>query len=410
MVFTRTKAGDLVEYANDGRFGRHWNGYDLSVIAGGPRLASDPSAFFDPAVDEVRVAGTELAPHRGDVVVFSPNDVGGRVWSVERRDAATGTLPASGGLAAVMYGGDADAVRRGPDGEPHRVRWVPTGRRARPGTVSEPHPTVTGAPRSRAPRRSRSRATRWRSRRRDSVGRPVRVVRDLAQGELRRHGCLALRRGHHSGRSRARPPPSSSWASSRCSPRPCRCPRPRARACTRCRTPSGPRRSGRLADPRGHGRARRAVPPVDRAVVRARRDRPDEQVGDVIQASHLRETWLSFWTVSGPGTAPSGCPKEKGPITARTYYLHGYLAGRFVATQIDGYKQDGLSIKPDWVLFDPEGYPDNNSGLTRPDEARRRALGVGRRTGTRSSTGGARASRGRHLAQGGPLREPGPST
>ena len=93
---------------------------------------------------------------------------------------------------------------------------------------------------------------------------------------------------------------------------------------------------------------------------------PDEQVGDVIQASHLRETWLSFWTVSGPGTAPSGCPKEKGPITARTYYLHGYLAGRFVATQIDGYKQDGLTIKPDWVLFDPEGYPDNNSGLLGP--------------------------------------------
>jgi hypothetical protein len=93
---------------------------------------------------------------------------------------------------------------------------------------------------------------------------------------------------------------------------------------------------------------------------------PDEYVGTVIAASHLRETWLSFWTVSGPGTKPSGCAAEKGPITARTYYSHGYLAGQFVATEIDGYRKDGLSLKPDWVLFDPEGYPDNNSGLRGP--------------------------------------------
>ena len=88
-VFTRTKAGDLVEYANDGKVGHRWNGYDLSVIAAGPKLASDPAALYDPTTAQVRVAATELGPHRGDVIVFSPDDVGGRVWSVTDVTQAT---------------------------------------------------------------------------------------------------------------------------------------------------------------------------------------------------------------------------------------------------------------------------------------------------------------------------------
>ena len=94
---------------------------------------------------------------------------------------------------------------------------------------------------------------------------------------------------------------------------------------------------------------------------------PDEYVGQTIQASHLRETWLSFWTVSGPRTAPGpGCAAEKGAVTAQTFYTHGVAAGAWVATQIDGYRADGVGLKPDWVIFDPEGYPDNHSGLWGP--------------------------------------------
>jgi hypothetical protein len=94
---------------------------------------------------------------------------------------------------------------------------------------------------------------------------------------------------------------------------------------------------------------------------------PDEQVGEVIAASHVRETWLSFWTVSGPGTMPSSqCTKEPGPYTKRTFYLHAYLAGRFVAQTIDGYVNQGFGLRPDWVLYDPEGFPDNHSGLWGP--------------------------------------------
>ena len=115
------------------------------VDGGGPAArARTPSALYDPATSEVRVAATELAPHRGDVVVFSPDDVGGRVWSVDRRDPATTHSRAPRGVAAVIYGGRPDALRRGPDRGPHRVR------RATDGTTRD-HLDVDGPHRRRRP-------------------------------------------------------------------------------------------------------------------------------------------------------------------------------------------------------------------------------------------------------------------
>jgi hypothetical protein len=71
--------------------------------------------------------------------------------------------------------------------------------------------------------------------------------------------------------------------------------------------------------------------------------------------------------VSGPGTkAGSGCTQEKAPYTTRDFFDHGFAAGQWVATQIDAYRGAGLGLKPDWVIFDPEGYPDNHSGLWGP--------------------------------------------
>ena len=85
---------------------------------------------------------------------------------------------------------------------------------------------------------------------------------------------------------------------------------------------------------------------------------PDFLMGQSIYNSHKRVTWLSFWTVSGP--------VKSEPRTATTYYNHGFAAGVWVATQIDQYRSLGVGIKPDWVIFDPEGYPDNHSGLDAP--------------------------------------------
>ncbi len=88
---------------------------------------------------------------------------------------------------------------------------------------------------------------------------------------------------------------------------------------------------------------------------------PDYILGKSIYDSHKRVTWLTFWTVSGPTGSE--------PVIASTYYTHGYAAGAWVATQVAAYRGLGLGLKPDWVIFDPEGYPDNHSGLDAPSGA-----------------------------------------
>jgi hypothetical protein len=85
---------------------------------------------------------------------------------------------------------------------------------------------------------------------------------------------------------------------------------------------------------------------------------PDFLMGQAIYNSHKRVTWLSFWTVSGPLASQ--------PQTTSNYYNHGFAAGAWVATQIDQYRALGVGLKPDWVIFDPEGYPNNSSNLVAP--------------------------------------------
>ena len=85
---------------------------------------------------------------------------------------------------------------------------------------------------------------------------------------------------------------------------------------------------------------------------------PDYLMGQSIYNSHRRVTWLSFWTLSGPLQGESK--------VGATYYNHGFAAGAWVATQIDQYQSLGVPLKPDWVILDPEGYPDAHSGLDAP--------------------------------------------
>jgi hypothetical protein len=88
---------------------------------------------------------------------------------------------------------------------------------------------------------------------------------------------------------------------------------------------------------------------------------PDFLLGQSIYNSHKRVTWLSFWTVSGPLAGQAQ--------TTANYYSHGFAAGAWVATQIDQYRGLGVGLKPDWVIFDPEGYPNNSSNLVAPPGA-----------------------------------------
>ena len=88
---------------------------------------------------------------------------------------------------------------------------------------------------------------------------------------------------------------------------------------------------------------------------------PDFLLGQTIYNSHKRVTWLSFWTVSGP--------LANEVQSTSTYFQHGLAAGAWVASQIDAYRSLGIGLKPDWVIFDPEGYPDNHSHLDAPGGA-----------------------------------------
>jgi hypothetical protein len=366
-VFLRNAAGDLVEYANDGRYGHSWNGYDLTVIAGGPRLASDPAAVWDPTTGEVRVAAIEAAPHRGDVVVFTPNDVGGRVWSVDDVTAETKTGPVSAGLAAIVYAdepvlfgaaGSGDLTAYAATDAVSGTSWTATDLTA--STVGAP--PVEGTPSA------------------SVSGARIAVAAAAASwGDLFEWSGTSL------------PGTFTATDVSITGAGPTR---------TVAGSPSAVFVAGQLslfaagvAVPAPEGTGVYAVPfakwaqalkdgwqilgdtgglgaqcaPWTSLPTPPSSTPPDESVGQVIQASHQRVTWLSFWTVSGPGTTPSSsCSAEKGPYTTRTYYLHGYAAGQFVAAQIDAYRASGLGLKPDWVLYDPEGYPDNHSGLWGP--------------------------------------------
>jgi hypothetical protein len=82
---------------------------------------------------------------------------------------------------------------------------------------------------------------------------------------------------------------------------------------------------------------------------------PDYLTGLAIQNSHRRVTWLSFWTVSGPEGGETVAPG--------TFRAHGAQAAAAIAHQVDAYRTTGLGLKPDWVILDPEGFPDNHSGL-----------------------------------------------
>ncbi len=80
----------------------------------------------------------------------------------------------------------------------------------------------------------------------------------------------------------------------------------------------------------------------------------DISVGAAMQATgRTGAPWLSFWTVSGAGCGANGL----------TYLAIGKRAGQVVAQRIDSYAASGVSVKPSYVIYDPEGYPDNHSGL-----------------------------------------------
>jgi len=63
-------------------------------------------------------------------------------------------------------------------------------------------------------------------------------------------------------------------------------------------------------------------------------------------------TWLSFWTVSAP-------------VAGDTWSSDGYAAGQYVAAYLDSVSS---SVKPAFVILDPEGYPNGEPNFF-PDDS-----------------------------------------
>jgi hypothetical protein len=62
-------------------------------------------------------------------------------------------------------------------------------------------------------------------------------------------------------------------------------------------------------------------------------------------------------------TLPLGAGAANPP---EAFYQASLLAGRAVGAILASYPSQGLNLQPNFVIFDPEGYPDNHSGLDGP--------------------------------------------
>lgn len=378
-IFARTKNGHLIEYVNQPLLAKPWRAYDISAMALGPTISTDPAAYYDPQSEQVRVAAVELAPDPGHLVVFAPTDVGGRIWAAQDVSAATDTGALSGGVAAAVEGTTPLLVAPGQTGDLLEFAATDSGTTTT-WSVVDLTSSVTGAP--------------------EVTGTPA-IATDGTEVVVAASAASwgDLFEWTQQGAS----PPSVADVSLG-----------GGAARTIAGTPAAvfahgqpllfgagvsvpaPEGTGVYAIPSSKwsqaiedgwpilgvtgGLGTQCAPWVGYVTPPAQGvTEPDLQVGLTIQQSHVRETWLSFWTISGPGTAPGpGCTKEKAPYTEATYFDHGYDAGRWVAAQVDAYRASGLGLKPDWVIFDPEGYPDDHSGLdgpTTPASALRKSIG-----------------------------------
>ena len=110
-VYVQNTNGDLMEYVNDNQNGRLWNAYDLSVDAGtGKFVAGVPDAFYFTPNGTIHIY---VRGANNDLVEFVNDELGGRIWnaydvSQVAFGPAIGTDPSAliwGGLVHVYVGG-----------------------------------------------------------------------------------------------------------------------------------------------------------------------------------------------------------------------------------------------------------------------------------------------------------------
>lgn len=394
-VYAESSSGDLIEFVNDGSGAHLWNFYDLTEITSGPTLGGDPTPSINGPVDRIFARGVN-----GDLVEFVNDGVGGRLWNSYDITQLSHSTGVAGSPNPVIVGSTVEVFAPAANGDliefaspTSAETWSAydlTSSTEGPTVAGRPSPVVLGNVVEVFARGTKGVLTEYTSNNGSwTAGQLTSGSGPLVSGDpsaVVMGGTIHVYAEALSDNDLLEfysPGPSQAFTSYDLS--------------TAAAGPTIGGSPGALvyrsssihvyapgpipdAPPAGVGvygldpgsGTTQAIednwPIVGDTGALGTQTSPytglnmaaDFQTGQDIAASGERVTWLSFWTVSGPVAAN---PDGSACYTSTCYYNDAYAAGRFVATTIDSYKGQGLPLKPDWVIIDPEGFPDNHSGL-----------------------------------------------
>ena len=347
QVFARSSSGDLVEYTNDGVGGQLWNAYDLTQLATSVQVAGDPNPVEIGSVDHVFAEATG-----GDLVEFTNGGAGSQTWTAADLTAATKGPTVTGRPSPVVASGVIDVFARASTGILTEFSANGSGGDLwnSYALTTSSGPTVAGDPSA------------------ITVGSTIHVYAEATGGDLTEFynggsgqafttsdlssdaagpgiggSPGALLYGTSSIHVYAGGPPPAT-------------------------APAGVGLYGLSPGAQTSQAIEDDWPIIGDTGALGTQSAPytgfnlgaDLATGQAIEASGKRVTWLSFWTVSGPVSSNSD---GSACYSSACYYSAAYEAGQYVATTIDSYAGSGLGLKPDWVILDPEGFPDDHSGL-----------------------------------------------
>jgi hypothetical protein len=344
-VFARASNGDLVEFTNDGANGQLWNAYDLTQGSAGPAINNDPNPVLVGSVLHVYAESSS-----GAMTEFTDDHLNGQTWNAYNLTAMTGGPTVTGRPSPVVLNGVIQVYARSHSGvltefasdgaNGHLWNTYPVGT---PTVVGDPSAILKGSTTYVYAQATGGDLTEfigggntW------SNDDPTQIAGGPAIGGdpgALLYGGVSIH--------------------------------VYAGGLTQTSPPGGVGVYGLVPGAQTTQAIKDNWPIIGDTGALGTQTSPytglsiggDLETGLDITASGRRVTWLSFWTVSGP--VDSG-PSDTACYTTSCYFSDGYAAGQYVATTIDSYKSQGVSVKPDWVILDPEGYPDNHSGLDDP--------------------------------------------
>jgi hypothetical protein len=398
-VYAESPSGDLIEFVNDGAGGRLWNSYDLTQIASGPTIIGDPTPLVTATTDRIFARDAS-----GNLTEYTNDGAGGQLWNAYNLTQLSMGVPIAADPNPVVLGSvvhiyaptsNGDLIEFADDGANNRTwnAYDLTTETRGPSVTGRPSPVVTNGVVDVFARASTGVLTEYSANSQGAnlwnvyslttsagptvAGDPSAITVGAAihvYAEARAGGDLLEFFNPGSGQTFS----SSDLSSAAAGPAIGGDPGALLYGASSVHVyaggppPSTPPAGVGLYGLSPGAQTNQAIednwPIIGDTGALGSQTAPytglnmgaDLATGQSIAASGKRVTWLSFWTVSGPVAAN---PDGSACYSSACYYADGFGAGQFVANTIDSYPNSGLNLKPDWVLLDAEGFPDNHSGL-----------------------------------------------